>query len=102
MKHNQEVPRNFALIVCALMFIAILIVLFAPRAEAQSMAKDHAKLQKELSYENVMKRNGYGTVKEAKEIYKEKKRSARGSKKKSRIIHKRELYLTKARELGVR
>ncbi len=102
MTNYQKLQRKLAIVSLAIIGLSLLAILFMPKAHAQSMAKDHAKLQKELSFENVMSRNGYGTVKEAKELYNEKKRSNRESKKKSRVIARRNLYLTKARELGVK
>ena len=57
MKTHQEVPQPFALSVIALIIVCLLIVIFSPRAEAQSLRKMtgkeyHDKLQKENSWEN--------------------------------------------------
>jgi hypothetical protein len=89
--------------------IAILAVLFGiiavqTFAQGKSLRKKtgleyHQALQKQNNFESAMSRNTYGTLKEAKSIYKEKKRSNSESKKKNRVYAKRDLYLAKAREL---
>ena len=57
MKQHQEVPRPLAITVIAIMIVCLLIIIFSPRAEAQSFRKMtgkeyHDKLQKQNSWEN--------------------------------------------------
>lgn len=57
MKQRQEVPRKLALTIIAIMIVCLLIVIFQPIANAQSLRKMtgkeyHDKLQKQNSWEN--------------------------------------------------
>ena len=99
MKTHQEVPRPFALSVIALIIVCLLIVIFSPRADAQSLRKMtskeyHDKLQKQNSWENYQCHR----VKKAKEYSKvnrqQSKEAIRNEKINSRI---RRIYDTSSK-----
>ena len=90
MKQHQEVPRPFALTIIAIMIICLLIIIFSPRAEAQSLRKMtgkeyHDKLEKQNSWENYQ----CNRVKQAKAYAKanrqQSKEAIRNEKINSRI-----------------
>ena len=96
MKQRQEVPRPFALTIIAIMIVCLLIIIFSPRAQAQSLRKMtskeyHDQLQKQNSWENYQ----CNRVKQAKAYpkanRKQSKEAIRNEKINSRI---RRIYAT--------
>lgn len=99
MKTHQEVPRPFALSVIALIIVCLLIVIFSPRAEAQSLRKMtgkeyHDKLQKQNSWENYRCNRLKQAKAYAKANRKQSKEAIRNEKINSRI---RRIYATSSK-----
>ena len=93
MKQHQEVPRPFALSVIALIIVCLLIVIFSPRADAQSLRKMtgkeyHDKLQKENSWENYRATR----LKKAKEYAKANKQQLAIARQEDKINRKIRRY----------
>lgn len=93
MKTHQEVPRPFALSVIALIIVCLLIVIFSPRANAQSLRKMtgkeyHDKLQKENSWENYLSNR----LKKAKEYAKANKQQLAIARQEDKINRKIRRY----------
>lgn len=93
MKQHQEVPRPFALSVIALIIVCLLIVIFSPRSEAQSLRKMtgkeyHDKLQKENSWENYRATR----LKKAKEYAKVNKQQVAIARQEDKINRKIRRY----------
>lgn len=93
MKTHQEVPRPFALSVIALIIVCLLIVIFSPRAKAQSLRKMtskeyHDKLQKHNSWENYRATR----LKKAKEYSKANKQQVAIARQEDKINRKIRRY----------
>lgn len=97
MKQKQEVPRNFALTVIAIMAVLMLIILFQIPAQAQvkksTSLEYHQKLQKENSWENYRK----SRLKKAKKHAKENRKNQKEIRREEAINARINRYYTESK-----
>lgn len=92
-KQQENAIRLFALIAVG---VALLIILFMPRdTYAQSMAKEHAKMQKKLSFEIWQSKQGKTRIQSAKQAVKQAKQANKSVKQSDRINRKEDRILAK-------
>lgn len=85
----KNTERKIAIAAAIIVMACMLLIIFAPFANAQKSAKQyHAKLQKEYSFENRMKNNKAFTISSAKDNLKMAKKNARKERSKDRKIAK--------------
>lgn len=93
LKQQENAIRLFALIAVG---VALLIILFMPRdTYAQSMAKEHAKLQKELCFQTWQSKQGKTRIQAAKQAVKQSKEANKSAKQSDRINRKEDRILAK-------
>jgi hypothetical protein len=96
--------RKIKLTAAIIMAICLMVILFQVPSKAQVRKSTdlqyHQRLQSERTFKRAMERNQFGTLKEAKQVYREKKKADRNAKKKRKEIAKRDMYLARIRELG--
>lgn len=93
MKQHQEVPRPFALTIIAIIIVCLLIIIFSPQANGQSLRKMtgkeyNDKLQKQNSWENYRSTR----LKKAKEYAKANKQQLAIARQEDRINRKIRRY----------
>lgn len=93
MKQHQEVPRQLAITVIAIMIVCLLMIIFTPQVKAQNRyPKNVVKEQKEKSFETWEKNQPKvrinavkSAVKQSKEINGHRTATARLQRKENRI-----------------
>jgi hypothetical protein len=90
MKMRKEVIRELALIGIVIMATMILVILFGPKAEAQSKKltgkEYHIQLQKENSWENYQANYKKTMLSNAKDARKDKRKKEKANRKNDRFF----------------
>lgn len=94
-RYKNTMKTNIKLLVLVALFLAIASTTFAQNKNV----RDHTKLQNELSFENVMKRNTGFTVESAKIGLAQAKEKAKAAKKRQRTAKKRDDIYARIEEL---
>lgn len=93
LKEQEKAIRLFALLIVAVCMI--IIMLMPTESNGQSMAREHAKLQKELSFETWHSKQAKTRIKAAKEAVRQAKDSNKSMRQADKINRKEDRILAK-------